>query len=295
VPPRMTTTSRRCYEDPSPYVRLNEIISTYRIGLSGCLADSRAPVNRADQGRLGAPSPRSRSTAETTTPVVLPRYVAGADRLRRLQRRDHSRGSAFAFAPVVAAGRRSKFACRPSDGAHRRGRPRRSNRQVLWTARPLAPSATRCEAYKGDHLVASFTSEAIDRWQVVSDAEQPLLMIEALCESEVRCGADEQDTLRDAIATCARFTINEPLSTPPKRTEIKTLENRLRAISQMASRHDAGANPELSKPVSQARSARESLKLASRSQDYGRRFGVSISALARWADQYPGTLIDSLE
>jgi hypothetical protein len=144
-------------------------------------------------------------------------------------------------------------------------------------------------------MVASFASEAIDRWQVASDAEQPLLMIEALYESEVRCGADEQDTLRDAIATCARFTINEPLSTPPKRTEIRTLDHRLRAICRMASRHGAGANRELSKPLGQIRSARESLKLASTSQDYGRRFGVSISALALWADQYPGTLIDSLE
>jgi hypothetical protein len=46
---------------------------------------------------------------------------------------------------------------------------------------------------RGNHMVASFASEAIDRWQVASDAEQPLLMIEALYESEVRCGADEQD------------------------------------------------------------------------------------------------------
>jgi hypothetical protein len=168
-------------------------------------------------------------------------------------------------------------------------------RQVLWTARPFAPSATEFKAYRCDRLIASFTSEGIDRWQVASDAEQPLLMIEALYESEVRCGAGEQDTLRDAIATCARFTINEPLSMPPKRAEIRMLENRLRAISRMASRHDAGVNGELSEPLGQIRSARESLKLASRSQDYGRRFGVSISALARWADQYPGTLIDSVE
>lgn len=168
-------------------------------------------------------------------------------------------------------------------------------RQVLWTARPLAPSATEFKAYKGDRLIASFTSEAIDRWQVASDTERPLLMIEALYESEVRCGADEYDTLRDAIATCSRFTINEPLSTPPKRAEIRMLENRLRAISRMASRHDAGANRELSEPLGQIRSARESLKLASRSQDYGRRFGASIGTLARWADQYPGTLIDSFE
>ena len=90
-------------------------------------------------------------------------------------------------------------------------------RQVLWAARPLAPSANEFKAYKGDHLIASFASEAIDRWQAASDAEQPLLMIEALYESEVRRGADEQDTLRNAIATCSRFTINEPLSTPPKR------------------------------------------------------------------------------
>jgi len=63
----------------------------------------------------------------------------------------------------------------------------------------------------------------------------------------------------------------------------------------MASRHNAGANRELSEPLGQIRSARESLKHASRSQDYGRRFGVSISALARWADRHPGTLIDSLD
>jgi len=168
-------------------------------------------------------------------------------------------------------------------------------RQVLWAARPLAPSATEFKAYKGDHLIASFASEAIDRWQVASDAEQPLLMIEALYESEVRCGADEQDTLRDAIATCARFTINEPLSTPPSRSEIRMLDHRLRVICRMASRHDAGANRELSESLGQIRSARESLKLASTSKDYGRRFGVSISAVARWAAQYPGTLIDSLD
>ncbi|HTZ87997.1 MAG TPA: hypothetical protein VMB05_15120 [Solirubrobacteraceae bacterium] len=53
-------------------------------------------------------------------------------------------------------------------------------RQVLWAARPLAPSAYEFKAYKGDHLIASFASEAIDRWQAASDAEQPLLMIEAL-------------------------------------------------------------------------------------------------------------------
>ena len=82
---------------------------------------------------------------------------------------------------------------------------------------------------------------------------------------------------------------------PPKRAEIRTPDHRLRAIRRMTSRRDAGANRGLSEPLGQIRSARESVKLASRSQGYGCRFGVLIGALARWADQYPGTLIDSVE
>ena len=87
-------------------------------------------------------------------------------------------------------------------------------RTLLWSARPLAPSASVFEAYKDGRLMAAFTSETIDRWSGALEDERPLLIIEALYESAVRCGASEADGLRDAIAMCLRFTINEPIYKP---------------------------------------------------------------------------------
>ena len=75
--------------------------------------------------------------------------------------------------------------------------------------------------------MAAFTSEAIDRWSGAPKDEQPLFLIEALYESAVRCGASEADSLRDAIAMNLRFTINEPISTPPKPEEIELFARRL--------------------------------------------------------------------
>jgi hypothetical protein len=164
-------------------------------------------------------------------------------------------------------------------------------RTVLAAARPLAPSASMFETYKGGRLMAAFNSEVFDRWSAAPEDVQPLVMIEMLYESSVRCGANEADTLRDAIATCLRFTINEPISTPPTPREIRTIDHRLKVTARMAARHGASSGGELSEPLAQVKSARESLKRATKSQDFARRFGKSMVALSMWADQHMGTLL----
>ncbi len=164
-------------------------------------------------------------------------------------------------------------------------------RTVLAAARPLAPSASMFETYKGDRPMAAFNSEVFDRWSAAPEDVQPLVMIEMLYESAVRCGANEADTLRDAIATCLRFTINEPISTPPTPKEIRTIDHRLKVTARMAARHRAASGGELSEPLAQVKSARESLKRATKNQDFARRFGQSMVALSMWADQHMGTLL----
>ncbi|MGA2163218.1 MAG: hypothetical protein ABSH36_01970 [Solirubrobacteraceae bacterium] len=164
-------------------------------------------------------------------------------------------------------------------------------RTVLAAARPLAPSASMFETYKGGRLMAAFNSEVFDRWSAAPEDVQPLVMIEMLYESAVRCGANEADTLRDAIATCLRFTINEPISTPPTPKEIRTIDHRLKVTARMAARHRAASGGELSEPLAQVKSARESLRRATKSQDFARRFEKSMVALDTWANQHQGILL----
>jgi hypothetical protein len=164
-------------------------------------------------------------------------------------------------------------------------------RTLLAAARPLVPSAAVFETYKRGPLMATFTSEAIDRWSTAPEDVQPLLMVELLHESAVGCGADETENRRDAIATCVRFTINEPVSTPPTPGEIRTIDRRLETTSRIAARHGAGTDRELSEPLKQLRTARESLKRASRNRHYALQFGKSVTSLSAWADQHMGTLL----
>ncbi len=164
-------------------------------------------------------------------------------------------------------------------------------RTLLAAARPLVPSAAAFETYKGGRLMARFTSEAIDRWSTAPEDVQPLLVVEMLHESAVVCGADETESLRDTIATCVRFTINEPISTPPTPSEITTIDRRLKTTSRIAARHGASSSQELSEPLKDLRRARESLKRATRSRHYALQFGQSITSLSAWADQHMGTLL----
>jgi len=147
------------------------------------------------------------------------------------------------------------------------------------------------EAYKDDRLMAAFTSEAIDRWSGAPKDEQPLFLIEALYESAVRCGASEADSLRDAIAMSLRFTINEPISTPPKPEEIELFARRLQAIGRLAIRHRATSHRHLRAPLKQINRALRSLNKATTSYEAINRFEYAMSELGAWADQYMGTLL----
>jgi hypothetical protein len=164
-------------------------------------------------------------------------------------------------------------------------------RTLLWSARPLAPSAEVFEAYKDGRLMAAFTSETIDRCSGAPEDEKPLLTVEALYESAARCGAGEADSLRDAIAMCLRFTINEPIATPPKPEEIGLFARRLKTIERLAARHRAASYRELREPLRQVDKARRSLNKATTSQEVLRRFEQATGALGAWADQYTGTLL----
>lgn len=164
-------------------------------------------------------------------------------------------------------------------------------RTLLAAARPLVPSAAVFETYKGGRLMATFTSEAIDRWTTAPEDVQALLVVELLHESAVGCGADETESLRDAIATCVRFTINEPISTPPTPGEIRTIDRRLETTSRIAARHGSSTDEALSEPLRQLRTARESLKRATRSRHHALLFGQSMTSLSAWADQHMGTLL----
>jgi hypothetical protein len=139
--------------------------------------------------------------------------------------------------------------------------------------------------------MAAFTSEAIDRWSGAPEDEQPLFIIEALYESAVRCGASNADSLRDAIAMCLRFTINEPISTPPKPEEIGLFARRLQVIERLATRHRATSRRELREPLGRANKARRSLNKATTNQEAAHRFEQAKAALGAWADQYMGTLL----
>jgi hypothetical protein len=169
---------------------------------------------------------------------------------------------------------------------------RHKARTVLAAARPLAPSVTLLETYKGSRLMAAFTSEGLDRWSVAPENVAPLLLVELLHESEARCGIDETESLLDAIATCLRFTINEPISTPPTRQEIAAIARRLDTICDIAARQGVRDSRELSERVRQIRRAWQSLKLASSSRHHARQFDRSITSLSVWADQHMGTLFN---
>jgi hypothetical protein len=164
-------------------------------------------------------------------------------------------------------------------------------RTLLWSARALASSASLFEAHKDGRLMAAFPAEAIDRCSGAPEDARPLLIIEALYESAVRCGASEVDSLRDAIATCLRFTVNEPVSMPPKPDEIGLFARRLQVIERLAARHRAASYRELREPLGLVNRARRSLSKATTSQQIVQQLDRAMSVLGAWADQYMGALL----
>jgi hypothetical protein len=165
----------------------------------------------------------------------------------------------------------------------------RKAQTLIFAARPLMPKASSLEVWEADRLLAAFGSDVIDAWSVAAEVDKPVALIGARYDCAVRCGAERDAALRDAIAVCIRVAINESasgLSSPPSPKQIKTLERRLRSITRFAARHRAGAVPSLAAPLGHLRVARDALPKVAQSKDQGLRFVDSIERLSRWADQF---------
>jgi hypothetical protein len=114
-------------------------------------------------------------------------------------------------------------------------------------------------------------------------------LIGARFDCAVRCGAERDAALRDAIAVCVRVAINasaSELSSRPSPKQIKKIERRLRSITRFAAQHRAGSVASLAAPLGDLRAARDALPKVAQSKDQGRRFVDSIERLSSWADQF---------
>ena len=165
----------------------------------------------------------------------------------------------------------------------------RKAQTLIFAARPLMPQAVSFEVWEADDLLAAFGSDVIDAWSAAAEVDKPVALIGARFDCAVRCGAEQEAALRDAIAVCIRVAINESasgLSSPPSPKQIKRLERRLISITRFAAQHRAGSIASLGAPLGDLRAARDALPKVAQSKDQGRRFVDSIEKLSSWADRF---------